>query len=232
MSSQNESGPGLPMALQYHDNAILRQQFAQARPFRHVVIDEFLDPAVAEHIVDVLPTVGEPTWTIHGEEANNGSKKYSLTDLECMPAALKDVFDMFRSPAYLGWLSQLTEIGSLTPLGRMMSSGLHAVPRDSPPGMFDGFDQVDVNGKILYRRLDTFLYLNTIWDRLWGGQLKLWRGRERPVKFVKSIEPNFNRFAAVEYRKTRWYGHPEPLACPHDRHWISLTMHYFSSEAA
>lgn len=236
MSSPNESGQGLPMALQYHDNAALRRRFAHARPFPHVVIDDFLDPAVAEHVLDALPPVGEGPWRQHPDKSREGPPKYSLQRKGEMPAVLQDVFEMFRSPAYRQWLAQLTGIDNLVAPAKLAGAGVHAIPRGGRLGVHVDFNAAKPRRagagqeSHLYRRLNTFVYLNPEWSDRWGGHLELWRGKRKPRKREAAILPAFNRFVAFEYSEHAWHGHPAPLECPHDRHRISLAMYYYTEE--
>ena len=81
----------------------------------------------------------------------------------------------------------------------------------------------------LYRRLNLLVYLNKDWQQEWGGALELWdRGGQR---WVRAIQPAFNRAVLFDTSNFSYHGHPHPLACPPERSRKSVALYYYALES-
>lgn len=224
-------------------------EFQSAKPFPHFVADDYWNADDLRRVVDAIPTANAPgIW-----------QKYQKNKRGCrlihkLPYLVQDFFAAFTSPDLTRWLEAVTGIEGLIPDTTYAGAGLHAVGRGGSLGVHVDFNELKkVKGKVdgpLYRRLNTFLYLNRDWEPGWGGGLGLYdpprkangtaytlaevralEGDDRkpkPGALVKLIQPTFNRFVAFETTADSWHGHPEPLRCPVGRERLSLSCYWYT----
>lgn len=189
--------------------AELAAQYRQAKPFPHLILDDFF---TEEALDTVAMTFGRPLgW--HRYEHN----KRGLMDVADQPvvAALMD------NPV-LGLLEYLTGVPILLSDPTMRGAGLHAIPAGGRLGIHVDFNRHP--DRPLRRAVNTLLYLNKDWDPDWHGQLTL---TDR-VGCEVTLEPRWNRWVIFGYGEDTWHGHPEPLACPSERTRRSLALYYYT----
>src|SRR5580765_5099648 len=95
-------------ALQEGDE--LARRFREAQPFRHVVVDDFFDPAFCQSILDQFPRF-EDRFALN-EMGDVGGKAVRMGVRELSPAYLElDAF--LQTPEFLGYVSKVTGIPDL-----------------------------------------------------------------------------------------------------------------------
>jgi len=196
--------------------------YAAAKPFPHVVIDDFLPEPVAARILDEFPSTTAPVWDHYDKSIY--SKKLAANREEQVGAFVYRVLQDMNGADCLAFLERLTGIPGLVPDPRLEGGGLHAIL----PG---GFLKVHADFNLqastrLDRRLNLLLYLNRDWAEHYGGHLELWN-REM-TECQARILPVFNR--AVIFSTTDWsyHGHPDPLRCPEGMARKSMALYYYS----
>jgi Rps23 Pro-64 3,4-dihydroxylase Tpa1-like proline 4-hydroxylase len=196
----------------------LRQTFAVARPFPHVVIDGLFDRA------ELAQAVSE--WPGHSEYwRSNQRGKRGMIDLAAIPPRLGKVISGLNSAHFVRWLAALTQISDLTADPTLSGAGLHEITPGGSLQMHVDFNRLGD----LYRRLNVLLYLNHDWEDEWGGHLELVnhpkKTRERVV-----IAPAFNRLVIAESSERSWHGHPHPLNCPDGVSRKSIALYFYSRD--
>jgi hypothetical protein len=200
-----------------------RESFSAARPFPHVVFDDFLPERVLDLVLEEFPDPGDVPWT---EFKQATSKKLASDGDALFGAFTRHLFAQFNSAPFLLFLERLTGIDGLIPDPYFFGGGLHQIEAG-------GFLKVHVdfsrNDKLrVDRRLNAIVYLNRDWDPAWGGALELWDAEmTRPVV---SVEPIFNRCVIFATTGEANHGHPEPLACPPGRTRKSLALFYYRND--
>ena len=200
-----------------------KQDFAQADPFPHVVIDNLLPAEALLAVLEEFPEMGATGWR-RWDEVNE--RKMGLSDEACMGPVTRHLLHEFNSQVFMQFLEVLTGIAGLIPDPYFVGGGLHQIV----PG---GFLKVhaDFNrhkGLGLERRLNLLLYLNEDWHDSYGGHLELW---DRSMLGCRErIAPTFNRCVIFATRATSYHGHPEPLACPQGRSRRSLALYYYTAD--
>jgi hypothetical protein len=185
----------------------LRQVFAAAGPFRHVVIDNFADDKALYGLVNEIPAPHEAGIGRSRDYvfAKNKFEKSEFSEFgpycqalyadlcsNRFSAALRNITgeDVFVDPAFHG--------GGLHQGGERSFLDLH----------------VDFNAHPLhttwFRNLNVLLYLNPDWEPSWRGSLQL---RHRLSGDEASIEPLFNRCVIMETRDFTLHGFG-PIAFP------------------
>lgn len=202
----------------------LREQYAQAEPYPHVVVDGLMPEGPLQRVAQAAGTIpaaagwrrGDPVFQRH---------KQGTSDLAHMPAPVRDAIMQLNSPLMLQFLERLTGIPRLIADPWLVGGGVHQVGRG-------GFlkvhrDYLKHPRYHIDRRLNLLLYLNENWSEEWGGHLELW---DRDMgRCVRRVAPVFNRCVIFTLSQTSFHGHPEPLACPEDRPRRSLALYYYST---
>jgi hypothetical protein len=199
-----------------------RARFATATPFPHVVIDDFMPPAVLDGVLAEFPQAVAAGWTRYD---NDHERKLECHEDARMGPATRHLLWQLNSSVFLAFLEALTGIDGLIPDPHFHGGGLHQIEPGGHLGIHADFGWY---GRLrLDRRLNLLLYLNRDWDEAWGGHLELWS--PDLARCEKRIAPLFNRCVVFRTTATSYHGHPHPLACPPDRARRSLALYYYSN---
>lgn len=220
-------GPTLPLRGSFFEPAALqalaeqvRPGYDVARPFPHVVIDDFLPPENLHAVVDELTEIS------HTQRFDNAEERKLATDDETrLPPAARHLLTQLNSAAFLEFLEGVTGIAGLIPDPHFAGGGFHEIERG-------GFLKVhaDFNRHrrlSLERRINFLLYLNRDWKEEYGGHLELWS--EDMKRSEQRILPVFNRCVIFNTTDTAYHGHPEPLTCPEGMSRRSLALYYYTA---
>lgn len=199
----------------------LYNEFKSAKPFPHIVIDDFLNSDTAENIYSSFP---DPTDEWY-EYDNCFEKKRAMDKLDKMPQPIAEFMLFANSHIFMDMIERITNISGLIPDPAFRGGGMHAI---MPGGFLSNHTDFTIHPKLkVYRRLNVIIFMNKKWDKSWGGNLELW---DRDMtKCHKSIEPIFNRAVIFDTHKSP-HGHPDPLNCPVNEFRKSLAIYYYSSE--
>jgi hypothetical protein len=198
----------------------LTREFQSARPFPHLVVEEFLDAPTAESIYREFPSV-DTTFRRH---IHLNSHKYALGDWTRLPPSISKACQELNSPEFLHFLSSLTGISPLYADPDLFGGGVHIIRRGGFLNIHADFNDHPVLKK--KRCLNALLYFNKDWRPEYRGALELWDREMRHC--VRSIPPDFNRCVIFETSTTSFHGHPEPLACPEEVARQSLALYYYT----
>lgn len=181
----------------------LRKQFKCAQPFRHIVIDDFLDPAFAQSLLDDFPAFDERLAINENGEIGGKAVHEKIADLGPVWQKLDALVaaEEFR-----------TMISDIT--------GIQGLKFD--PDYFGGGTHENLHGQSLYphvdfnfhpltrqhRRLNLILYLCPEWEPGWGGAIQLHRDPYKPPAEdeIVTITPAFNRCVIFETNEYSWHG--------------------------
>jgi len=201
-----------------------RAEFTAARPFPHIVIDNFIDPATACAVAAEYPTFDNAKALGFSFNAVNERKKIQITDQTRFPPHIKALSDFLASPAFLEDLSALTGIPKLLADPALFGGGMHMT---GPHGRLDVHVDFNRGEGELYRRLNLLLYLNPEWDETWGGQVELWD--PSVTHCALSSSPVLGRCLIFETSQISFHG-VAPLKCPPDRVRRSFATYYYTKE--
>lgn len=192
------------------------RQFREALPFRHVVIDGFLDPALCQRILDDFP--GFEERYARNEMGDVGGKAVRM-DVRDISDAYRGLDRFLQTPEFLGYVSAVTGIPDLLYDADYIGGGTHE-NRDG-----QGLDaHVDFNyhpRTKTHRRLNLIVYLNHEWDERWGGALELHSDPWNPAADrIGRVLPLFNRAVIFETNEVSWHGFSR-IDLPADRKRVS-----------
>jgi hypothetical protein len=203
------------------DLAALKLTYENAKPFKHLVIDNMLPNRMIEELVDEMPALNSGNWVAHDDEH---LIKYNMRSVVQLGDHGTQLTAFLHSARFLYFLSELTGIWELLPDPYLQGSGFHLLPKG---GKFDV--HVDRNTAYetgLIRRLAMIIYLNKDWKTEYGGQLQLWNADA--TKCEASIEPLFNRTVLFEITDRNYHG-INGIYCPTGRSRNSFALYYHTA---
>lgn len=198
------------------------RRYLNAKPFPHVVFDDFFDPALLDQVVEEFPKPNAIRW--QSFDSPQEIKLASATESTFGPATRLLMYHL-NSITFLEFLSQVTGIDNLIPDPRFEGGGMHQIVRGGKLGVHADFNKHRQYG--LDRRLNMLVYLNKNWREEYGGHLQLW-DREMTQCEAK-VAPLFNRVMVFGTTDFTFHGHPDPLQCPEGVTRKSLALYYFSN---
>lgn len=207
----------------------LRGQFAQAQPFRHLVIDDLLDPALFRSLVEQFPAFETKNALNEFGEAGGKAVRADLPELG--PGYAQ--FDtLMQDRGFLAWLSEVTGVPKLLYDAEYVGGGTH----ENVSGQ-DLDPHVDFNYHTnceWHRRLNLILFLNDRWEADWGGCLELHRNPWLPPTEdeTQTVVPQANRAVIFETTEDSWHGFRR-IALPESEKGLtrrSVAVYFYTTE--
>jgi len=212
-------------------SAAKSEAYRTARPFRHVVLDDFLPREVLELLIREFPGPEDIAWDLHGPGRTRWSRdknvaKLATSDETKFGPFTRHFMAQLNSATFLAFLEELTGTRGIIPDVSYNNCGLHSTGRGGRLMM-----HTDVNrhphGNRMHQFLNLILYVNPDWKEEYGGHLELWDRERRPVQ---RILPIANRVTLFNTGTRSLHGHPHPLTCPEGRRRNSLAVYYYLRE--
>lgn len=180
----------------------IRHAFAQARPFRHCVIDGFLDDGFARSLLERFPDFERGDHLNEDGRPGGKSTHERMRELGGGFAALDD---LVRSAEFLALVGRITGIPGLLYDPMYFGGGTHENRQGQALDV-----HIDFNHHPLtrwHRRLNLIVYLNPEWRPEWGGALELHRDPyDAGADEVVEVLPLFNRCVIFETTENSWHG--------------------------
>jgi hypothetical protein len=205
------------------DRERLRAQFRAAKPFPHVVLDNFLDPAQAAEVARAYPTFQRARELGDEFKGVNEHGKIQITDASRFPQKVQALNAALGSEGFLADLAYITGIPELRYDPSLAGGGIHVT---GPRGRLDV--HVDFNyleSQKLYRRLNLLLYLNPTWQESWGGGVEFWD--EGVTRCEQRLTPLLNRCVIFETSERSFHG-VEEVRCPPGMVRQSFAVYYYT----
>jgi hypothetical protein len=205
----------------------LRAEFLSAKPFRHVVIDDFLQADVCRRAVEQFPAFEDKHAINEYGEVGGKAVREKLAELG---DAYQKLDALFRSPEFRRWVGRVTDIDGLLFDPDYVGGGTH---ENIDNQELDAHVDFNFHPKTrLHRRLNLILFLNAEWGEDWGGQLQLHRDPWAPPAEddIRSVTPVANRCVLFETTETSWHGFPA-IRIPADKKGVtrrSAAVYYYT----
>ena len=176
-------------------------EFASAKPYRHVAIDEFFEPSYAQALLEQFPAFDSSRALNEAGEVGGKAVVEKIRDISASYAALDD---LVQSAEFLSLLSEFTGVANLRYDPYYFGGGTH----ENRSGQ-DLDPHVDFNRHPVenwHRRLNLIVYLNPEWHDSWGGSLEIHSDPHVSDNRVKLVTPIFNRCVIFETNEISWHG--------------------------
>jgi hypothetical protein len=196
-------------------------KYQHAAPYPHICIDNFLPPAVLEHVVADLKTMPGSESSFSRAQEN---KKTAYMP-ERLPQYTKNLFYAFNSRPFILFLEEMTGIPGLIPDPYFSGAGIHQVANG---GHLDIHADFNFHSKMyLERRLNVLIYLNKEWQEDWGGSFEIWD--KQMVTKEATFLPIFNRMVVFSTGSDTFHGNPEPVNNPKGDPRLSIALYYYTA---
>jgi hypothetical protein len=187
----------------FKDRVKYASRFQSADPFPYLAIDRFFEPAFCEQLIAEFPPFER------GKNLNeNGlpGGKSTVEDIRSLGDAYGLADDLFQSPEFSSFMSDLTGIRDLLYDRMYVGGGTH----ENRPGQ-ELDPHVDFNYHPVegwHRRLNLIVYLNREWDEEWGGSIEFHEDPWRPPEQnrIRRVVPLANRAIVFETSERSWHG--------------------------
>ena len=205
-------------------------EYSQAQPFPHIVIDNFLPPSLLNGVIDDFQNYNNWGWDNSDYSKDHQVKKFfspwNNDGDTTLPINTKLILNYFNSPDVISMLEKLTGIKGLIADPTLLGGGMHKIESGGKLSIHADSRKHTINGD--YRRINLLIYLNKDWNKEWGGSLQLWD--KDMTTMVQDIQPIFNRVVIFNTGADTYHGHPHPLNTPNGMSRISLALYYYTKE--
>jgi Rps23 Pro-64 3,4-dihydroxylase Tpa1-like proline 4-hydroxylase len=205
----------------------LAARFRARDPFRHVIIDDFLDADFCTALLEQFPSF--ETGNTRNEAGETGNKS-TIEKIRGLGPAFAAVDDLVQSPDFLRLIGRITGIDDLLYDPWYFGGGTHENRSGQDLDVHVDFNRHPIER--WHRRLNLIVYLNHEWDLQWGGALELHSDPRSPDDRVISIAPLFNRAVIFETTEWSWHGFPRIELPAHKRELTrrSVALYFYTTQ--
>jgi hypothetical protein len=195
-----------------------KNDFNDAKPFRYLVIDDFLDATFAQELANNFPMLNEMNISYKGLN----ERKSEHSDFDKLPPAFSELKKRLSIPDLTAAIEVITGTTSLELIDDRLGFGLHQGGKDSFLDIHVDYNLHPTERKL--RKINFILFLNTQWEKAWGGALEFWN---KDVTICEqSILPSFNRCVLFECNEYSFHGYSK-INCPEGVTRKSFYQYYF-----
>lgn len=197
--------------------------FVEAKPFPHVVLDDFLPQEVAEGLL------GDFGRQLDGWKHyyHYNERKSAITELDAMPSHTRSVFEDLLSQRTIDFIAKLTGIEGLISDPDLEGAGMHMTQPGGHLNIHTDF-LTHTKRRSWRREINLLIYLNKDWRDEWNGNLELWD--KQMTRCEHSVPPAFNRCVIFNTIPGSYHGHPLKLACPPGECRKHILLYYYRDE--
>lgn len=204
-----------------------RGAFDQAKPFKHVVIDDFFELSVAEAMLREFPVVEDRSKLVN--EWGQHNPKKAVTNIKELGGVFRDVDGYIQDREFINFMELTTGIPGLCYDPHYYGAGTHENFHGAGLDAHYDFNIHPITHQ--HRRLNAIIYLNKDWNPDWKGSICFhadpW---DLENDEVKEIQPAFNRCVIFETTERSWHSVPiiEQPEAFRDRSRKSFTIYMYT----
>jgi len=202
----------------------LSESFFEAKPFNHIIIDNFFVDSFARNIFADMPEYESDTDMRYD---NAIEKKRATQNWAKFPKNIYKAASYLVGNEFTLNLKQLTWQNELVADFGLHGGGIHM---HQTGDYLNTHLDYDIHPKMdMKRKLNLIIYLNPNWQESWGGNLSFWSHDEeknRAKDLIKSIPPLFNRAVLFDTTQNSWHGVTEGIFAPEGQYRKSLAFYY------
>jgi hypothetical protein len=197
-----------------------------AEPYKHVVIDDFLDPRLAQVCLEAFPPRDDPSWE-HANDADIEVKYRTTWKSEFdIPEGIVDAVRILNSAPFLKAMAARIGIPKIVADPYFTGGGLNETMRGGLLDVHVDGNYHDATG--LNRRLNALVYLTPGWQPDWGGEFGVYDAKGENC--LKRVEPLFNRLVVFDSHDYSFHGLPEPINFPEGVGRKSIILYYYTKD--
>ncbi len=201
-----------------------RSEYATAKPFPHILLEDFFDNNYLEKILNDFPDLTKKKDAY--EFKTKTDQKLISSSQSFLSDKVINFINFLNSHRFLTFLQKLTGVETyLIPDPYLAGGGLHETKNGGFLKVHSDFRFHPLVG--LDRRINILIFLNKNWKEEWGGHLELWN--RDMSKCVTKILPSFNRVVIFNTTDYSFHGHPDALNCPNSESRKSIALYYYTN---
>lgn len=201
--------------------------FASAAPFRHVIIDDFLEPTFVDALLAQFPDFEQGNYV--GDDGRPGGKS-TMDRVSGLGDAYRRLDEVIQTRQFLDFVGNITGIPELIYDPFYLGGGTHENRHGQ--GLQAHIDFNYHPSERWHRRLNLIVYLNREWEEGWGGIFDLYRDPYADPAPVVRVAPLFNRCVIFETNEHSWHGF-DTILLPEDRRDLSrksIALYFYSAD--
>jgi Rps23 Pro-64 3,4-dihydroxylase Tpa1-like proline 4-hydroxylase len=162
-----------------------KDSFLNAKPYKHLVIDNFLKSDIAQALYSKFPA-----YEIFNKKYDGlNERKAEGSNFEDFDPLFSKLRAEVSSPEFCKFISEITDIKDVFVTNDALGAGLHQGKSGSFLDIHIDFSMHHIAN--VYRRLNLLIFFNKDWQDAWGGHTELWN--EDMTQCIKKVKPDFNR---------------------------------------
>lgn len=202
----------------------LREEFLNAEPFNHVVIDNFLVSEIADIVSEEFPCIDDPSLYSLKNPLEN---KRTLNVWDKFPPTTYKLFNLFGRDEFLTILRNFLQTEHIWFDYGLNGGGWHLHGRGGNNNIHLDYN---IHPKLNeQRKLNIIIYLTKNWKTEWGGGLELWSNdieKKQPKDLIKIVENKYNRAVIFDTTQNSWHGLPNFIDCPENVIRKSIAVYF------
>jgi hypothetical protein len=202
------------------------QSFKDSKPFDHCIVEDFFLKDISNLLEKEFPDYEDELWQEYSNELEE--KKLTNNWNHFKPLTYK-ILCVLNSEFFCKILSEIMGINPLYSDQGLNGGGWHI---HKSGGKLNPHLDYSLHPKLeLQRKLNLIIYLNSSWQKDWGGELGLWAKSDSgnaPGKLIKIIKPVFNRAIIFDTTQNSWHSILGKLSLPKGQCRKSLALYYLT----
>ncbi len=208
----------------------LASQYQTARPFRHLVMDDFFQPGFCQALLDDFPAFDRTRAMNENGEVGG---KCVHENLAALSEPYQQLDTLIQGDEFLDWLGRVTGIEGLLFDPDYFGGGTHENRHGQDLDPHVDFNRHPRSG--WHRRLNLIVYLNTEWQVEWGGAIEFHSDPRLPAdeNEIRTVQPAFNRAVLFETTHWSWHGFERinlPEGDSDQRSRKSVALYFYSED--